>query len=286
MQKNKKFLLPIITAISILFSGYIPVMADVDLSTIPAYTGEPYVEINDNVPDFPEDDFTTDSFESYSDLDNLGRCGVAYANIGQDLMPTEKRGSIGQVKPSGWHTQKYDNVDGKFAYNRCHLIGYQLTAENANEKNLITGTRYLNVEGMLPFENMVADYIKETDYHVLYRVTPIFDGDNLVADGVQMEAESVEDNGDGILFNVFCYNVQPGINIDYATGGSSLSGESTDVSADTANTEYVLNVNTMKFHKPTCSAAKQMKEENKQEYSGSRDDLIAQGYEPCKKCNP
>ena len=167
MQKNKKFLLPIITAISILFSGYIPVMADVDLSTIPAYTGEPYVEINDNVPDFPEDDFTTDSFESYSDLDNLGRCGVAYANIGQDLMPTEKRGSIGQVKPSGWHTQKYDNVDGKFVYNRCHLIGYQLTAENANEKNLITGTRYLNVEGMLPFENMVADYIKETDYHGL-----------------------------------------------------------------------------------------------------------------------
>ena len=160
MQKNKKFLLPIITAISILFSGYIPVMADVDLSTIPAYTGEPYVEINDNVPDFPEDDFTTDSFESYSDLDNLGRCGVAYANIGQDLMPTEKRGSIGQVKPSGWHTQKYDNVDGKFVYNRCHLIGYQLTAENANEKNLITGTRYLNVEGMLPFENMVADLKK------------------------------------------------------------------------------------------------------------------------------
>ena len=286
MQKNKKFLLPIITAISILFLGYAPVMADVDLSTIPAYTGEPYVEINDNVPDFPEDDFTTDSFESYSDLDNLGRCGVAYANIGQDLMPTEKRGSIGQVKPSGWHTQKYDNVDGKFVYNRCHLIGYQLTAENANEKNLITGTRYLNVEGMLPFENMVADYIKETDYHVLYRVTPIFDGDNLVADGVQMEAESVEDNGNGILFNVFCYNVQPGINIDYATGDSSLSGESTDVSADTANTEYVLNVNTKKFHKPTCSAAEQMKEENKQEYSGSRDDLITQGYEPCKKCNP
>ena len=286
MQKNKKFLLHIITSISILFSGYAPVMADVDLSTIPAYTGEPYVEINDNVPDFPEDDFTTDSFESYSDLDNLGRCGVAYANIGQDLMPTEKRGSIGQVKPSGWHTQKYDNVDGKFVYNRCHLIGYQLTAENANEKNLITGTRYLNVEGMLPFENMVADYIKETDYHVLYRVTPIFDGDNLVADGVQMEAESVEDNGDGILFNVFCYNVQPGINIDYATGDSSLSGESTDVSADTANTEYVLNVNTKKFHKPTCSAAEQMKEENKQEYSGSRDDLITQGYEPCKKCNP
>ena len=256
------------------------------LREIPAYSGTPYTEVNGNKPYFTEADLTTQSFETYSELDSLGRCGVAYANVGQDLMPAEERGNIGAVKPTGWHTVKYDFVDGKYLYNRCHLIGYQLTGENANEKNLITGTRYLNVEGMLPFENMVADYIKETDYHVLYRVTPIFDGDNLVADGVQMEAESVEDNGDGILFNVFCYNVQPGINIDYATGDSSLSEESTDVSADTANTEYVLNVNTKKFHKPTCSAAKQMKEENKQEYSGSRDDLIAQGYEPCKKCNP
>lgn len=158
--------------------------------------------LNDNIPDFPEEDFTEESFETYSDMDSLGRCGVAYANIGEDLMPTTKRGSIGQVKPSGWHTVKYDSVDGKYLYNRCHLIGYQLTAENANEKNLITGTRYLNTEGMLPFENMVADYIKETGNHVLYRVTPLFDGNNLVATGVQMEAESVEDKGDGILYNV------------------------------------------------------------------------------------
>ena len=183
------------------------------------------MEINDNVPDFPEDDFTTDSFESYSDLDNLGRCGVAYAKIGQDLMPTEKRGSIGQVKPSGWHTQKYDNVDGKFIYNRCHLIGYQLAGENANPKNLITGTRYLNTTGMLPFENEVNDYVDETDNHVLYRVTPVFEGDDLVASGVLMEAYSVEDEGGGVQFCVYCYNVQPGVVIDYATGDSRLASD-------------------------------------------------------------
>ena len=181
------------------------------------YQGEPYVVINDNNPDFTEADMTTVSFESYGELDVLGRCTTAFANIGKDLMPAEKRGSIGEVKPTGWQTAKYDNVDGKYLYNRCHLIGYQLTGENANAKNLITGTRYLNVDGMLPFENMVADYIKETGNHVLYRVTPVFSGDNLVASGVQMEAESVEDNGDGILFNVYCFNAQPGIAIDYAT---------------------------------------------------------------------
>ena len=161
-----------------------------------------------------------DSFETYSELDSLGRCGAAYANVGQDLMPTGPRSSIGQVKPTGWHTAKYDSVDGKYLYNRCHLIGYQLTAENANKKNLITGTRYLNVDGMLPFENMVADYIHETGNHVLYRVTPVFEGNNLVASGVEMEAESVEDQGESISFHVFCYNVQPGIGIDYATGDS------------------------------------------------------------------
>ena len=165
------------------------------------------------------------SFEEYSDLDELGRCGAAYANIGQDLMPTQKRGDISRVKPTGWRSVKYDIVDGKHLYNRCHLIGYQLTAENANEKNLITGTRYMNVDGMLPFENMVADYIKETDNHVLYRVTPIFDGNDLVAQGVQMEACSVEDDGEGICFNVFVYNVQPGIEIDYATGESWLADD-------------------------------------------------------------
>ena len=190
---------------------------NIQLDSIPEYSGKPYVVINDNQPFFTDADLTEESFENYSDLDELGRCGVAYANICIDLMPTEERGSISQVKPTGWHSVRYDNVDGKSLYNRCHLIGWQLAGENANEKNLITGTRYMNVDGMLPFENMIADYVKETDHHVLYRVTPTFEGDNLVASGVEMEAMSVEDNGDGILFNVYCYNVQPDITIDYET---------------------------------------------------------------------
>ena len=197
----------------------------IDPEHIPAYSGEAYIALCGNTPLFDESEYTTESFETYSDLDSLGRCGVAYANIGPDLMPTESRGSIGQVKPSGWQSTKYDNIDGKYLYNRCHLIGYQLTAENANRLNLITGTRYLNVTGMLPFENLTADYIKETGNHVLYRVTPIFDGDNLIADGVQMEARSIEDDGEGVLFHVFCYNVQPGIIIDYATGESRLESD-------------------------------------------------------------
>ena len=188
-----------------------------NLADVPAYSGQPYVAVNGNVPYFTDADLTDVSFESYSDLDSLGRCGVAYASVSQDTMPTEKRGSIGEVKPTGWHTAKYDNVDGKYLYNRCHLIGYQLTAENANVKNLITGTRYLNVQGMLPFENLTADYVKETGNHVMYRVTPVFEGNNLVASGVLMEAESVEDQGEGVLFCVYVYNVQPGIAIDYAT---------------------------------------------------------------------
>lgn len=181
-----------------------------------------YIEINNNNPEFSESDFSENSFESYSELDSLGRCGVAFANIGIDLMPTEERGDIGSVKPTGWHTVKYDNIDGKYLYNRCHLIGFQLTAENANKENLVTGTRYLNVQGMLPFENMVADYIKETKNHVLYRVTPVFEGDNLVASGVRMEAWSVEDEGEGICFHVYIYNIQPGIEIDYSSGASKL----------------------------------------------------------------
>lgn len=194
------------------------------MEEIPAFDeSTPFVIINENIPEFEEKYFTTTSFESYSKLDELGRCGVAFANVSIDTMPTEERGAIGNVKPSGWHTVKYDGVDGKYLYNRCHLIGYQLTAENANKENLITGTRYLNVEGMLPFENEVANYIKETKNHVLYRVTPIFEGDNLVASGVQMEAKSVEDRGTGLEFNVYVYNNQPGIEIDYATGESKLS---------------------------------------------------------------
>lgn len=189
---------------------------------VPVFSDAPYVIIHDNQPEFTQEDYTTDSYESYAQLDSLGRCGVAVACIGQDIMPTEERGSIGQVKPSGWQTVKYDFVDGKYLYNRCHLIGYQLSGENANKQNLITGTRYLNTEGMLPFENMVADYVKETGNHVLYRVTPVFDGENLVARGVQMEAWSVEDEGEGICFNIYCYNNQPGVTIDYATGESKL----------------------------------------------------------------
>lgn len=256
------------------------------------YQGEPYVVINDNNPDFTEADMTTASFESYGELDGLGRCTTAFANIGKDLMPAEKRGSIGEVKPTGWQTAKYDNVDGKYLYNRCHLIGYQLTGENANEKNLITGTRYLNVDGMLPFENMVADYIKETNNHVLYRVTPVFSGDNLVASGVQMEAESVEDNGDGILFNVYCFNAQPGIAIDYATGDSHqddsiVADASKSTTAAEANVQtYVLNTNTKKFHKESCNSAKSMDASNKKIYTGSRQEIIDMGYEACGVCKP
>lgn len=196
----------------------------VSLDAIPAYDGKAYVVVNNNEPFFTDSDMTTTAFENYSDLDSLGRCGVAYANICKEIMPTEKRGKIGMIKPSGWHTVKYDVIKDRYLYNRCHLIGYQLAGENANPKNLITGTRYLNVEGMLPFENLVADYVNNTGNHVLYRVTPMFSGSNLVANGVLIEAKSVEDNGGGILFNVYCYNVQPGVGINYENGDSWLDG--------------------------------------------------------------
>lgn len=267
------------------------VSAQTDMASF-AYDGKPYVVINDNDPDFTDADMTTTSFERYGELDGLGRCTTAFANIGKDLMPAEKRGPIGEVKPTGWQTAKYDNVDGKYLYNRCHLIGYQLTGENANEKNLITGTRYLNVDGMLPFENMVADYIKETNNHVLYRVTPVFSGDNLVASGVQMEAESVEDNGDGILFNVYCFNAQPGIAIDYATGDSHkddsiVADASKSTTAAEANVQtYVLNTNTKKFHKESCNSAKSMDASNKKIYTGGRQEIIDMGYEACGVCKP
>lgn len=343
----------------------------ITLNNLPDYSGEAYVELNDNVPDFSKKDMTSKAFEKYSELDDLGRCGVAYANVCTETMPTEERGNIGMIKPSGWQTVKYDNVEGKYLYNRCHLIGYQLTAENANEKNLITGTRYLNIEGMLPFENLVADYVEETDNHVLYRVTPIFKGDNLLASGVQIEAYSVEDKGKGVSFNVYCYNVQPGITIDYTNGDSKLSdgtiasitlnytkyalevgqsktlvavtspesavksvtwyssnnkiatvsknGKVTAVKAGTVtitaktsnglkatckvtvkekydttvingpangNITYVLNTNTKKFHLPSCSSVKDIKDKNKQEVTCSRDEVIDMGYVPCKRCNP
>ena len=203
-------------------SGTENLLHTVSPQDVPAFSGMPYVILSDNQPLFDEDDITAVSYEYYSELDSLGRCGYTMACIGKDIMPTEGRESISQVKPTGWKQKKYDFVDGGNLYNRCHLIGFQLTGENANERNLITGTRYMNTEGMLPFENMVADYIKETGNHVLYRVTPIFQGDELVARGVQMEAYSVEDSGEGICFHVYVYNNQPGVTIDYATGHNWL----------------------------------------------------------------
>ena len=262
----------------------------VSLEEVPAYSGSPYVELDGNQPGFSLEERTTDSFETYSTLDALGRCGPAYACIGQDLMPTEDRESISSVLPTGWVQADYSFVDGGSLYNRCHLIGFQLTGENANEENLITGTRYMNVEGMLPFENMVADYIKETGNHVLYRAIPIFEGENLVASGVVMEAFSVEDEGEGVCFHVYVYNVQPGVEIDYATGESWETGDSAfsalESQAEEQEADYVLNTSSKKFHRPDCSSVDSMSEKNRQEYHGTREELIAQGYEPCGSCNP
>ena len=264
-------------------------------TTVPSYTRteEPYIKVNGNVPRFSEEEKkNAAAFESYSDLDALGRCGVAFACVGKETMPTEERGPIGSIKPSGWHSVKYDFVDGTYLYNRCHLIGYQLTAENANEKNLITGTRYLNTKGMLPFENMVADYVKETGNHVLYRVTPVFEGNNLVASGVYMEAYSVEDNGDGICFYVYVFNRQPGVKIDYLTGDSVADGTAESASGETTCAEneetktYVLNISNGKFHLPDCDSVKKMKTENKQTMKCKRSELINAGYSPCGSCKP
>ena len=280
--------------------------SDISMETIPEYDGEPYVVIDDNEPNFTEEELQPEAYETYGTLDAPGRCSIAEASIGEGLMPTEKRGAIGQVKPTGWHTVKYDMVEGKYLYNRCHLIGYQLTAENANEKNLITGTRYMNTEGMLPFENMVADYIKETGNHVMYRVTPVFEGENLVASGVQMEAESVEDQGADLSFNVYVYNVQPGVEIDYKTGesweanellpasknsdkaGNAVSGTASDKDSSDPVSEqtYILNTSSKKFHKESCSGVKSMKEKNKKVYTGKREEVIEQGYAPCGNCHP
>ena len=271
------------------------------LSDVEPYSGSAYVAVNGNIPYFTSSELTTTSFELYSALDSLSRCGTAYACIGQDLMPTEERGSIGSVKPSGWHTVRYNGVvDGNYLYNRCHLIGFQLSGENSNERNLITGTRYLNIDGMLPFENMVADYVQETNNHVLYRVTPVFEGDNLLAAGVLMEGYSVEDDGDGICFCIFAYNVQPGVTINYATGDSTLDGAAstsdpsvvhepssdTQAGTSTAEAHYVLNNNTKKFHLPSCASADDIKDSNREDYYGSREDLIERAYVPCKRCNP
>lgn len=255
--------------------------------TVPVFSGDPFIAINENKPEFSQDDHTVEAYEDYGDLDKLGRCTQAMACVGVELMPTEERESISSVKPSGWVQAQYDIVDGKSLYNRCHLIGFQLTGENANECNLITGTRYMNVEGMLPFENMIADYVKETNNHVLYRVTPVYDGTNLVARGVQLEALSMEDNGDGICFNVYVYNNQPGILIDYADGTSKLERNTTETDIpQNGEVSYVLNTNSKKFHTSTCAQADGMSPENREIFAGDRQELIEQGYVPAGCCKP
>lgn len=258
------------------------VAESISLENVPGYSGEPYVEIDGNEPDFSDEDSGGQSFETYSDLDNLGRCGTAYASVGTDLMPTGERGSISHVKPTGWHSIQYEHVDGKSLYNRCHLIGYQLSGENANEKNLITGTRYMNVDGMLPFENMVADYVKETQNHVLYRVTPVFQGDNLVAHGVQMEAYSVEDEGEAISFNVFVYNVQPGVVIDYATG-DSRAGEAEDGQDATEEGEIRGNSKSKIYHCPGQAAYEEMEDSKNLVIFRTEEEAQEAGYRKAKR---
>lgn len=253
--------------------------------TVPGFVRYAYTVVNGNIPFFNEGDGTAEAFETYSDLDELGRCGAAFACIGEELMPTEERGDISAVKPTGWQTSRYDFIEGELLYNRCHLIGYQLTGENANEKNLITGTRYMNVEGMEPFESRVASYVKSTGNHVWYRVTPVYTGDHLLADGVLMEARSVEDDGQGVQFCVFVYNVQPGVGIDYETGENWLLEQEAGETEEFSFT-YVLNTRSMKFHLPACESVSAMSEHNKQEFTGTREELIAQGYTPCGNCKP
>ncbi len=258
-----------------------PVLPD----TLPSYQGESFAVLNNNIPSFSEADLTTDAFETYAPLDEYGRCGVTMACIGRELMPTKERGAIGNVRPSGWHNEKYDFVDGKYVYNRCHLIGFQLTGENANERNLITGTRYLNTEGMLPFENMVADYIRETNHHVMYRVVPVFEGQELVARGVTIEAYSVEDNGDGICFYVYCFNVQPGVSIDYATGTNRPDESTAPTSfADASDGTYILNTSSKKIHLPSCSAVEDTAAHNRRTFTGDPDTLLEKGYDYCGTC--
>ena len=289
------------------------------LEMVPEYSGNAYVDINDDVPFFSEDELTEESFQKYWPLDELGRCTGAYACIGPDSLPTEARESASTIEPSGWQSVQYEDIDGDYLYNRCHLIGYQLTGQSANEKNLITGTRYMNVEGMLPFENSVQMYVEGTGNHVLYRVRPYYNGDDLLAAGVLMEAKSVEDPL--VQFCAFCYNVQPGIEIDYATGFSkaietkegeevlailsdpetedsdsvtrSVQNETTagedeeeDSEEEPEEITYVMNTNTKKFHRPYCSAVKDIKDKNRRDTTLSREEIISQGYAPCKRCNP
>lgn len=303
-------------------SGGQPSDDAISLEDIPAYSGTPYVEINDNIPDFTVEELSAKpGTEEYGKLDSLGRCTETFANVGLETMPTEKRGDISEIHPTGWKQNFYPFVEQEALYNRSHLIGYQLTAENANERNLITGTRYMNADGMEPFESMIAQYVKRSKNHVIYRVVPVFEGSNLLASGVHMVAQSVEDKGRGISFNIYCYNVQPGVGIDYKTGknwsdkssntgltnnnpynssngykpsssSSYNSGSNGGSSANSSNASkgqvmtYVLNTSSMKFHLPACQGVQNMSASNKKTVKDTRDNLVKQGYAPCGSCNP
>ena len=293
IRKIVRFLFVFVLLGSLVFFAYqiLPdyfAQPDLDLEQVQPYSGSPYVEINGNKPDFDEKDLTSKPYQSYSELDALGRTRTVEAVLDKSMFPTEKRPSMQAIRPSGWHTERYDHlIEDKYLYNRCHLIAYQLGGANEDIRNLITGTRYLNVEGMLPFENEVADYLQYTDHHVIYRVTPIYQGDNLVASGVQMEAMSVEDKGKTLAFNVYCYNVQPGIIIDYSDGEShEESNRSLPQEQVPDQYAYILNTNTKVFHLPNCDSVKDMADHNKEYFDGTKEEAIEKGYTPCHRCNP
>lgn len=322
MPKQNIRITALLLSIIILISLLCGCRQNIGLDEIPEYRGEAWVEINGGAPFFTDNEITDVAFEEYSDLDALGRCGVAFACIGIEIMPTEERGEIASVTPTGWeyggisNNNQYDFVENEYVYNRCHLIGFQLAGENDNEKNLITGTRYMNIEGMLPYENEVADYVEDSGNHVMYRVTPIYNGLDYVARGVLIEAYSVEDNGRGVCFCIYAYNVQPGVTIDYFTGVNVANGEELpEIPTDDGREEiadskpaekpetedkeegdktaegntdcdYVLNTNSKKFHIPGKSCANSIGEDNREYYTGTREDLIADGYVPCKSCKP
>ena len=291
MKQKKWLLIPIVITIVVVLAFAVglrensAVTIGVSSANIPPFSENAFVVLDNNQPGFTPEELQAEAFEDYSDLDALGRCGYAMACINRELMPTEERENIAHICPSGWKQVQYDVVEGQNLYNRCHLIGFQLTGENDNPKNLITGTRYMNTDGMLPFENMIADYVKETGNHVLYRVTPYFNGDDLVASGVRLEARSIEDNGEGICFHVFVYNAQPGVTINYTDGSSCLTG-GIPVQGESAEDVYILNKSSKKFHSSTCSQIKSIAEKNREEYTGERQNLIDEGYEPAGCCNP
>lgn len=286
MKHFKTLFISLVMLVSLTLTGCDDIsQPSFDLDSIPPYAGDAYVVLNDNVPDFTAEDLTTSSYETYGRLDYLGRCTVASAVIGKDLMPTKERDSISHIKPTGWQYAKYDFIDGRYLYNRCHLIAYQLTGEDDNEQNLITGTRYMNTE-MIEFEELVGNYVRKTGNHVRYRVTPIFEGTNPVASGIQMEGMSIEDEGEDIMFNVYFYNVQPGVEIDYTTGDNWLNQGGSSTSQEVGETTYILNTSSKKFHYSDCSGVKNMNKDNKAKFTGTRSELITAGYEPCGSCHP